>query len=103
MVAAVEPLLRAKLMMALLALVVLGLGLMTMIVLGGRYARRVARTPLPPSRTHEDRWYAKPLNDSETQPTSADGDEHESGGPSHPDQRADSDERPDADGSPDPG
>jgi len=91
MVAAIEPMLRAKLMMALLALVVLGLGLMTMIILGGRYARRVARTPLPPSRVHEDRWYSKPLNESETKPTSADGDEHESG------------ERPDADNSGDSG
>lgn len=91
MVAAIEPMLRAKLMMALLALVVLGLGLMTMIILGGRYARRVARTPLPPSRTHEDRWYAKPLNDSETETTSADGDERESG------------ERPDANGPADSG
>lgn len=91
MVAAIEPMLRAKLMMALLALVVLGLGLMTMIILGGRYARRVARTPLPPSRVHEDRWYAKPLNDSETESTNADGDKHESG------------EWPDADGSPDAG
>lgn len=91
MVAAIEPMLRAKLMMALLALVVLGLGLMTMIILGGRYARRVARTPLPPSRIHDDRWYAKPLHDSETDQSSGDGDEHES------------DERPGADGSPDSG
>lgn len=82
MVGAIEPMLRAKLMMALLALVVLGLGLMVMIVLGGRYARRVARTPLPPSRIHEDRWYAKPLDASETDQTSDAGDEQPPGGES---------------------
>ena len=75
MVGAIEPVVFTKLTMAFLAFVVLGLGLMVMIVMGGRYARRVARTPLPPSRIHEDRWYAKPLDASETDPTSDAGDE----------------------------
>jgi hypothetical protein len=84
MVGAVEPVVWAKLMMAFLAVVVLGIGLLAMIVMGGRYARRVARTPLPPSRVHEDRWYAKPLNPSQTDPSESDsasgnGDDPESG------------------------
>lgn len=83
MVGAIEPVVRAKLVMALLALVVLGIGLLAMIVMGGRYARRVARTPLPPSRVHEDRWYAKPLDspDSslESDQASGDRDKPESG------------------------
>jgi hypothetical protein len=89
--------LRAKLMMALLALVVLGLGLMAMIVMGGRFARRVARTPLPPSRIHDDRWYAKPLNASETD--QADADEPASDGTSGSDERPDADGPADSDGS----
>jgi hypothetical protein len=72
MVIAIQPVVGVKLMMALLALVVLGIGLMTMIVMGGRYARRIARTPLSPSRIHEDRWYAKPLNPSQTDPSESD-------------------------------
>ena len=72
MVIAIQPVVGVKLMMALLALVVLGIGLMTMIVMGGRYARRIARTPLPPSRVHEDRWYAKPLNPPEPDPSESD-------------------------------
>ncbi|HUY91895.1 MAG TPA: hypothetical protein VMV10_24355 [Pirellulales bacterium] len=87
MVGALEPVMRAKLIMALLALVLLGLGLVVLIVMGGRFARRVARTPLPPSRMHEDRWYAKPLNAPESDQANPDGDE--------PSERADSDEPPD--------
>lgn len=79
MVSAIEPLLRAKLLMALAGLVVLGLGMLAMIVLGGRYARRIARTSLPPSRTHEDRWYAKRLVPDEPEQPSNDGDQSEPG------------------------
>lgn len=96
MVAAVEPLLRARLLLALIALVVLALGMLTLIVLGGRYARRIARTPLPPSRTHDDRWYAKPLvprePDDEQEPESPrpendgpDNDDSEPGSSGEPD------------------
>ncbi len=79
MVGAIEPLLRAKLLMALLGLIVLGLGLMVLVIMGGRYAHRIARTSLPPSQTHDDRWYAKPLVPQELDPSSDDGDEIEPG------------------------
>lgn len=79
MVGAIEPLLRAKLLMALLGLIVLGLGLMALVIMGGRYARRIARTSLPPSETHDDRWYAKPLVPQELDSASNDGDESEPG------------------------
>lgn len=82
MVSAIEPLLRAKLMMALAGLVVLGIGMLALVILGGRFARRVARTPLPPSRMHDDRWYAKPLVPQHPEQPSNDGDEREPGRPS---------------------
>jgi hypothetical protein len=92
MVGAIEPLLRAKLLMALLGLIVLGLGLMVLIIMGGRYARRIARTSLPPSQTHDDRWYAKPLVPEELDSSSNDGDESEPGRPSESEgERADND------------
>lgn len=56
-----DPLLRAKLLMALLGLVVLGIGLMALVVLAGWFARRKARLPSPQGRMSDDRWYAKPL------------------------------------------
>jgi hypothetical protein len=96
MVGAIEPVVRAKLVMALLALVVLGIGLLVMVVMGGRYARRIARTPLPPSRVHEDRWYAKPLNPSQTDPSESDsfGSDQANGNGDKPE----SGRQPDADG-----
>jgi hypothetical protein len=43
---------RAKLMMAILGLVLLGVGLVVMVMMGGRYVRRLARhRPEPPRRT----------------------------------------------------
>ena len=58
---AVSPLVRAKMLMALLALVVLGIGLVAAAILGGWMVRRLARQPVPPSRVVDDAWYAKPL------------------------------------------
>jgi hypothetical protein len=84
MVSAIEPLLRAKLLLALVGLVALGVGMAAMIVLGGRYARRVARTPLPKSRLHDDRWYAKPLVTPEPDRTSNDGNESDPDRPNDP-------------------
>lgn len=97
MVGALEPVMRMKLIMALLALVLLGLGLVTLVMMGGRFARRVARTPLPPSRIHEDRWYAKPLNAPESEQASPHGDKPQAG------EEPDSDRRSGADGPPDAG
>ena len=65
----VEPLLvrldpanRAKVLMAILGLVVLGGVLVAMIWLGARYVRRVAREPLRPTSPRQDDWYRKPLS-----------------------------------------
>jgi hypothetical protein len=59
--ATVTPLVRAKLLMALLALVVLGLGLVVAVILGGWMVRRLARQRTAPSGAVDDAWYAKPL------------------------------------------
>ncbi|HVC99210.1 MAG TPA: hypothetical protein VND64_36435 [Pirellulales bacterium] len=58
---ALTPLARAKMLMALLALVVLGIGLVAAAILGGWMVRRLTRQPVPPSRVVDDAWYAKPL------------------------------------------
>jgi hypothetical protein len=55
------PLLRARAMMALLALVVLGIGLVAGVILGGRMVRRLARQRTTPSGAVDDLWYVKPL------------------------------------------
>jgi hypothetical protein len=55
------PIVRTKMMMALLGLVVLGIGLVAAMILGGRMVRRMARQRTAPSGTAEDAWYAKPL------------------------------------------
>ena len=58
---AVPPPVRAKLMMALLGMVVLGIGLVVAAILGGWMVRRLARHRPAPSGTVDDAWYAKPL------------------------------------------
>jgi hypothetical protein len=58
---ALPPLLRAKMMLALLGLVVLGVGLVAAVVLGGWMVRRLARQRPAPSGPVDDAWYAKPL------------------------------------------
>jgi hypothetical protein len=57
---ALDQVLRARLMMALLGLIVVGVGLIALVILAGRAARRAA-SHRPPSRSIDDRWYAKPL------------------------------------------
>src|SRR4051812_49115004 len=52
---------RAKVLMSLLALVLVGIGLIALAWLGARRMRRVARTRHAPSSAHEDAWYQKPL------------------------------------------
>jgi len=56
-----DPANRAKVLMALLALVLVGLGLVALAWIGGRRLRRVIKQPLPPVRHVDDQWYQKPL------------------------------------------
>lgn len=56
-----DPANRAKVLMGLLALVLVGLGLVALAWIGGRRLRRVIKQPLPPARRSEDQWYRKPL------------------------------------------
>ena len=56
-----DPESRAKVLMSLLALVLVGVGLVALVWLGGRHLRRIARQRLVPTREHEDDWYRKPL------------------------------------------
>lgn len=50
-----------KAMVALLALILLGIGLVIMIALGGRLVKRLARQRRGPSSPQDDAWYRKPL------------------------------------------
>jgi hypothetical protein len=54
------PVEKARLLMALLGIVLLGLGMILMIVLGGRYVRRLSRTQAPLRSKPEETWYRKP-------------------------------------------
>jgi hypothetical protein len=56
-----DPVSRAKVLMALAALLLLGGLLITVVILWARHARRKIREPLPKSRIHDDDWYNKPL------------------------------------------
>lgn len=50
-----------KAVVALLALVLLGIALVVMIVLGGRIVKRLARQRSRASNLRDDTWYQKPL------------------------------------------
>lgn len=63
-----DPANRAKVLMALLALVLVGLGLVALAWIGGRRLRRVIKQPLKPARRFEDQWYRKPLAPQDSQP-----------------------------------
>ena len=68
-----DPQTRAKVVMALLGLVLVGILLVTMIVIAARSAMRAARTTRGPTRRGEEDWYRKPLVPREPQPpTSSD-------------------------------
>lgn len=57
-----DPVRRAKLLMALFALLLVGLLLVALAMIGARYVRRLARHRPGAGRTVEDRWYEeKPL------------------------------------------
>lgn len=51
----------ARLMLALIGLVILGAGLMLLTWLGGRYVRKLARHSVPTRHHDDDTWYQKPL------------------------------------------
>lgn len=50
-----------KAVVALLALVLLGIALAVMIALGGRIVKRLTRQRSGPSNPRDDTWYQKPL------------------------------------------
>ena len=55
------PVVRARVILALVGLVMLAVLTTTMIWLVGRYWRRQIRKPLPPVHPHQDDWASKPL------------------------------------------
>lgn len=61
---------RVAVVMALLGLVLVGIGLVALAILGGRYVLREARRMPGPTPRYEDAWYRKPLvprdNDSKS-------------------------------------
>jgi hypothetical protein len=56
-----DPQNRAKVLMALLGLVLVGIGLVALTVMAGRQVLRIARTSHGPTRRYEDDWHRKPL------------------------------------------
>ena len=56
-----DPERRAKVVMALLGVVLAGLAIVALAVLLGRHFLRAARKPVPPTPRHEDDWFRKPL------------------------------------------
>ena len=66
-----DPERRAKMLMALVGVVLVGLGLVALAWLGGRRMRRITRKPLPPTQHAQDSWYRKPLVPQEPQTPSA--------------------------------
>lgn len=56
-----DPQSRAKVVMALLGLVLVGVALVVMVITGRRLVVRIARRSYQPTPTHEDDWYRKPL------------------------------------------
>ncbi|MEX0978590.1 MAG: hypothetical protein WDZ48_07050, partial [Pirellulales bacterium] len=62
-----DPERRATVLMALLGLVLVGVGLAALVILAGRWALRISRTSLGPTPRYEDAWYKKPLIPPETE------------------------------------
>ncbi|HEX7376796.1 MAG TPA: hypothetical protein VF278_06775 [Pirellulales bacterium] len=63
-----------KAVVALLALVLLGIGLVVMIALGGRLVKRLVRQRRGPSNPQDDAWYRKPLEPNPSPDMPADDD-----------------------------
>lgn len=66
---------RAKLLMALLALVIIGLALIALAMWGGRYVRRIGRDAEPSDAAIGKNWHQKPLNDPTADANGADVEE----------------------------
>lgn len=56
-----DPLTKARLGLALLGIVVLGIGMLIAVMVGGRHVRRLARRRIPPYSARTDDWFKKPL------------------------------------------
>ncbi len=56
-----DPVDRAKVLMTLLGLVLVGVALVALAWLGGRHYLRIARSPLRPTSENQDDWFRKPL------------------------------------------
>ncbi|MBI3839314.1 MAG: hypothetical protein HY288_15455 [Planctomycetia bacterium] len=56
-----DPERRAKVVMALLGVILAGLALVALVVLCGRHFRRVMGKPVHPTPRHQDDWFRKPL------------------------------------------
>ncbi|MEX0675560.1 MAG: hypothetical protein WD063_00695 [Pirellulales bacterium] len=68
-----DPQNRAKVLMALLGLALVGVGLVALTIMAGRQVLRIARTSHGPTRRHEDDWSRKPLVPKEPEsPTARD-------------------------------
>jgi hypothetical protein len=66
-----DPERRAKVIMALLGMVLAGLAIVALAVLLGRHFLRAARKPVHPTPRHEDDWFRKPLAPREPTPPQA--------------------------------
>ena len=56
-----DPQSRTTVLMALVGLVLVGVGLVALVILAGRQVLRLARTSHGPTRRREDDWFRKPL------------------------------------------
>ena len=67
-----DPESRTKVVMALLGLVLVGVGLVALTMMAGRQVLRIARTSHGPTQRREEEWYRKPLvpQEGEEPPTS---------------------------------
>lgn len=63
-----------KAVVALFALIMLGVALAVMIALGGRLVKRLARQRSGPSNPRDDTWYQKPLEPKPLRESPADDD-----------------------------
>jgi len=74
-----DPPTRAKVLMALLGLIILGFGMMLLAWLGARFARRYRQGPAKPASSrqapaaNEDAWWKEPVSPDLTTPDPPDG------------------------------
>jgi hypothetical protein len=65
LLARLTPQTRAIVLMALLALVLVGIGLIMMAILGGRHVLREARRLPGPTPRYDDAWARKPISEAD--------------------------------------